>query len=168
MSCRSTRYTGHLFSVSPRAHFIFSNMESLFSTQNLKKLSVFKNNEHILIESISEQGIVQTVKIPMLKTVTTNNTNKQLNSTNKSPSIVRIDRQQDGKQIETRKNKNSFFKGKLTEKQVKEIKTLLADTNYMSTYQSEYQAHKDIGKAYGVTYMTIKHIHYGITWGHVK
>ena len=147
-------------------------MESLFSTQNLKNLSVFKDNEHILIESTSEQGIVQTVKIPMLKTITTNNANnnanKQLNSTNKSPSIVRIDRQQDGKQIEVRKNKNNFFKTKLTEKQVKEIKTLLADTNYMNTYQSEYQAHKDIGKAYGVTYMTIKYIHHGVTWGHVK
>lgn len=149
-------------------------MESLFSTQNLKKLSVFKDNEHILIESTSEQGIVQTVKIPMLKTVTTNNTNKtnnankQLNSTNKSPSVVRVDRQQDGKQIEIRKNENSFFKAKLTEKQVKEIKALLADTNYMNTYQSEYQAHKDIGKAYGVTYMTIKYIHHGVTWGHLK
>lgn len=92
----------------------------------------------------------------------------------KPQSVVRIDRTEDGKQIEKRSvyrteyNGSQPFTSKLTEKQVREIRTILADKQLMSTYNSDYKAYKDLAEAYGVSYMTIQFIHKNVTWKHVK
>lgn len=59
-------------------------------------------------------------------------------------------------------------RSKLTEAQVREIKTLLADPNHCKSYDSTHAMLMEIGRAYSVHYTTIYHIMAGKTWNHVK
>lgn len=59
-------------------------------------------------------------------------------------------------------------RAKLTEAQVREIKTLLADPGHCKSYDSTNAMLMEIGRAYSVHYTTIYHIMAGKTWNHVK
>jgi hypothetical protein len=56
---------------------------------------------------------------------------------------------------------------KLTEAQVREIKSLVKDVTYRKTYPSDHAMLVDIGKTYNVHYTTIYSIYRGVTWKHV-
>jgi len=158
-------------------------MKELFSAQNLAQVSIAKGATHLHVNFIDDEGIGHTIKIPFVN----NNFNvsddfevkryTSLNTSTTRPSIVRIDRTEDGRQIElrsARKRKQRKqgdhvpFSRKLTETQVREIKALLADKEYMSELKTSYQAHKELGDAYGVNYMTIRMIATGATWKHLS
>lgn len=163
-------------------------MKELLSTQDLKQASITKDATHLHINFIDQEGIGHTIKIPLVNTqpsapfkqpaVVEIDAHKVQRT---KPSIVRVDRTEDGKQIERRSNgtiikakqrqypsDHVHFARKLTESQVREIKTLLADKEYMREFKSEYAAHKDLGKVYKVNYMTITMIARGMTWKHVS
>ena len=57
---------------------------------------------------------------------------------------------------------------KLTEVQVREIKSLVKDMAYRKTYPSAHAMLVDIGKTYNVHYTTIYSIYRGATWKHVE
>ena len=59
-------------------------------------------------------------------------------------------------------------KAKLTEVQVREIKSLLHDKKYRQSYSSTHAMMVDLGNVYNVHYTTIGHILSGKTWAHVE
>ena len=56
---------------------------------------------------------------------------------------------------------------KLTTQDVREIKMMLGDEEFMSKYRNITQAYEEIGKAYKVTGCAIGNIARGIAWKHV-
>ena len=56
---------------------------------------------------------------------------------------------------------------KLTEKDVKEIRAMAADPEFMKKYTSRHQFLLDLGRAYKVHFTTIAHIIARVTWKHV-
>lgn len=163
-------------------------MQPIVTYTKPQQVSVFKTDDYFHISVTDDNGIEQSIKLPtsttkVIKTVqqTVENIKPAVN-----PTVVRIDKTEDGRQIEVRhepkviklpreepKAKGKYpqretpFQRKLTQSQVMEIKTMLYDPKFMSTYPSCYQAYKEIGEIYKVTYMCIQMIHKGVTWKHV-
>ena len=152
-------------------------MKELLSPQDLTQASITKDATHLYVNFIDDDGIDHTIKIPLVKSKPSSSFNTETKVQSVKPSIVRIDRTETGQQIELRSpEKKPFqrsvdvvpFARKLTESQVREIKALLADKEYMREFSSEYKAHKELGSVYGVHYMTIKMIACGTTWKHIQ
>jgi len=158
-------------------------MKELFSAQNLSQVSIAKDATHLHVNFIDDEGMSHAIKIPFVN----NNFNvsndfeskryEPLNTSTTRPTIVRIERTEDGRQREIRsatrrkhrkQSDHVPFTRKLNEAQVREIKALLADKQYMNEHKTPYKAHKELGDAYGVNYMTIKMIDIGVTWKHVS
>jgi len=85
------------------------------------------------------------------------------------------------KQIQSPRIKNRFFvnsgkkrqgelngMAKLTEKQVVEIKEILKDKSYISTFTNKGQFYDEVAKAYNVTRACILAIKTNTTWRHVS
>lgn len=157
-------------------------MKELLSPQDLTQASITKDDECLYVNFIDDNGIDHTIKVPLAKSSSNTLFNTKIRSQTGKPSIVRIDRTESGQQIEVRSNRNSqssrkksrnfpadhvHFARKLTESQVREIKALLADKKFMREFKSEYKAHKELGEAYNVHYMTIRMIACGRTWKHL-
>jgi len=166
-------------------------MKPVVTYQNPQTVSVFQAQDYFEISVEDSSGITQSIKLPrnvVLAKKTVDGSTKTVTVEEKDTplkqSIVRIDRTEDGRQIEIRnepkvtrlpraeppskqQSRARNFESKLKKSQVMEIKTLLADPKFMSTYPSCYKAYKDLGEAYGVTYMCIQLIHKGVTWKHV-
>lgn len=157
-------------------------MKELLSPQDLTQASITKDDEYLYVNYIDVNGIDHTIKVPLFKSSSNTVFNTKIRPQTSKPSIVRIDRTESGTQVEIRSNRNSqsgtkkprkfpdghvHFARKLTESQVREIKALLADENFMREYKSEYKAHKELGEAYDVHYMTIAMIACGKTWKHI-
>lgn len=164
-------------------------MQPIVTYTKPQQVSVFKTDNYFHISITDDNGIEQSIKLPT-------STTKVIKTIQQSPvviepevvkpTIVRIDRTEDGRQIEQRiepkitklpreepkkykkQNQNlKPFTSKLTRSQVMEIKTMLYDPKFMATYPSCYQAYKEIASIYGVTYMCIQFIHKGVTWKNV-
>ena len=56
---------------------------------------------------------------------------------------------------------------KLSTQEVREIKMMLGDADFISKYRNVTEAYKEIGKAYNVTGCAISNIARGIAWKHV-
>jgi len=56
---------------------------------------------------------------------------------------------------------------KLSTQEVREIKMMLSDADFMSKYRNVTEAYKEIGKAYNVTGCAIGNIARGIAWKHI-
>jgi len=164
-------------------------MQTIVTYTKPQQVSVFKTDNYFQISVTDDNGIEQSIKLPInaatvIKTV--QQTPVATESKAAKPAIVRIDRTEDGRQIEKRiepkiiklpreepkefkkqSQKRGSFEAKLTRSQVMEIKTMLYDPRFMATYSSCYQAYKEIGSVYGVTYMCIQLIHKGVTWKNV-
>jgi len=169
-------------------------MQPVATYQNAQTVSVFQTQEYFEVAVEDCYGITQSIKLPR-NVLLSKKTSNAPPETKQEPvvvpiepkpkqSIVRIDRTEDGRQIEIRnepkvtrlpraeppsrtKPLSRKFEAKLTKSQVMEIKALLNDPKFMSTYSSCYKAYKDLGEAYKVTYMCIQLIHKGVTWKHV-
>jgi hypothetical protein len=151
-------------------------VKELLSPQDLTQASITKDATHLYVNFIDDHGIDHTIKIPLLNSKPNASFNTQTKPQSSKPSIVRIDRTETGQQIERRSNRNNHsnhsndyipFSRKLTESQVREIKALLDDKDYMREFKSEYKAHKELGDVYNVNYMTIAMIARGMTWKHI-
>ena len=57
---------------------------------------------------------------------------------------------------------------KLNEENVRDIRTLLQDKSFVSSYKNVTQMYKDIAKTYKVSPWAIKNIHENVSWKHVK
>ena len=159
-------------SVHIRSGNILVSVKKDGGTWNLE-MPLASNDRKVFDTAPAQTRIPATTKPTVLQQTTTVVAEKE-QPLAKKPSIVRIDRTQDGKQIEKRAtykvqyNGAQPFTSKLTEKQVREIRSILADKQLMATYKSDYKAYKDLAEAYGVSYMTIQFIHKNVTWKHVK
>ena len=157
-------------------------MKELLSPQDLTQASITKDDEYLYVNFIDDNGVDHTIKVPLSKSSSNTLFNTKTRLQTSKPSIVRIDRTESGQQIEVRSSRNSqsgtkkprkfpddhvHFARKLTESQVREIKALLADKKFMREFKSEYKAHKELGEAYNVNYMTITMIACGKTWKHI-
>ena len=169
-------------------------MQPVATYQNAQTVSVFQTQEYFEVAVEDCHGITQSIKLPRNVLLSKKISNAppetkqepKVIPTEPKPkqSIVRIDKTEDGRQIEIRnepkvtrlpraeppsrtKPLSRKFEAKLTKSQVMEIKALLNDPKFMSTYPSCYKAYKDLGEAYKVTYMCIQLIHKGVTWKHV-
>jgi hypothetical protein len=58
-------------------------------------------------------------------------------------------------------------KAKLTEKDIKGMRELFADPDYMNTFRSTYEAYLDLAKTYKIHYTTVYKIVNGQSWKHV-
>jgi len=165
-------------------------MQPIVTYTKPQQVSVFKTDNCFHISVTDDNGIEQSIKLP-ISTTKVIKTVQQTPAVTKpkvsKPTVVRIDYTEDGRQIEQRiepkitklpreeskkyiKNRNQNLKpftSKLTRSQVMEIKTMLYDPKFMATYPSCYQAYKEIAGVYGVTYMCIQFIHRGVTWKNV-
>jgi hypothetical protein len=68
-------------------------------------------------------------------------------------------------------HRHAYRKGpnpKLTESQVREIKSMVSDPEIISKFRNVTEAHKKIGKAYNVTGIAISNIARNISWKHIK
>ena len=151
-------------------------MKELLSPQDLTQASITKDDEYLYVNFTDDNGVDHTIKVPLTKSSSNVLFNTKTRSQTSKPSIVRIDRTESGQQIEIRskqRKQHTFpadhvhFARKLTESQVREIKALLADKKFMREFKSEYKAHKELGDAYNVNYMTITMIACGKTWKHI-
>jgi hypothetical protein len=58
-------------------------------------------------------------------------------------------------------------KAKLTEQDIKEMRELFADPDYINTFRSTYEAYIDLAKTYKIHYTTVYKIVNGQSWKHV-
>lgn len=56
---------------------------------------------------------------------------------------------------------------KLTDEQVREIKTIIKDPDILKTFQSNYQMYQELGRVYKVHPATISNIVRNISWKHI-
>lgn len=57
---------------------------------------------------------------------------------------------------------------KLTEENVRDIRTLLNDKDFVNSYRNVTQMYKDVAKSYKVSAWAIKNVAENISWKHVK
>lgn len=58
-------------------------------------------------------------------------------------------------------------KAKLTEQDIKEMRELFSDPDYINTFRSTYEAYIDLAKTYKIHYTTVYKIVNGQSWKHV-
>lgn len=67
----------------------------------------------------------------------------------------------------TRVRRSPSGNPKLTAEDVKEIKQMLADKQFMASFGSKSKAYSQIGKGYGVSLFTVTNIDKGLAWRNV-
>lgn len=153
--------SSHLAILLPNSIQLMEAISQL-DIQNPDHVSVITREGKVTI-SVMKDGTSVTLGLPI----------RQVINTTPRPAL-----QQDGEMALVKKivsgdrpkriKPQAFCNAKLSERDVREIKGVLATPSIMKEFKSLNRAYIDIGKAYGVSQHTISNIHKGKAWAHIK